>query len=58
MGSSTYTTDQLIKCSYGTVLMGNIKKQIIPYNGNTYTSRQNSVYISTGCYKFLDLAQP
>lgn len=57
IGSSTYTTDQLIKSSYGTILIGNIKKQIIPYNGNTYTSRQNSIYISTGSYKFFNLTQ-
>ena len=58
IGSSTYTTDQLIQCSLGSILLGNIKKQIIPYGGNTYTSRQNSIYISTGSYRFFDLTQP
>lgn len=57
VGSSTYTTEQLIKCSHGSILLGNIKKQIVPYGGNTYTSRQNSIYISTGSYKFFDLTQ-
>ena len=58
IGSSTYTTDQLIQCSLGSILLGNIKKQIVPYGGNTYTSRQNSIYISTGSYKFFNLTQP
>ena len=39
IGSSTYTTEQLTKCSHGSILLGNIKKQIVPYGGNTYTSR-------------------
>ena len=30
--------------------MANLKKNIIPYGGNTYTARQNSVYITTGVY--------
>lgn len=29
----------------------NIKRQIIPYNGNTYISRQNSIYITCGTAK-------
>ena len=36
--------------STNTVLMANLKKNIIPYGGNTYTARQNSVYITTGVY--------
>lgn len=36
--------------STNTILMANLKKNIIPYGGNTYTARQNSVYISTGIY--------
>ena len=36
--------------STNSVLMVNLKKNIIPYGGNTYTARQNSVYISTGIY--------
>lgn len=29
----------------------NVKRSVIPYGGITYTSRQNSVYISTGAHK-------
>lgn len=29
----------------------NIKRNIIPYNGNTYISRQNSIYISCGAHQ-------
>lgn len=34
-----------------TVLLANLKQDIIPYGGNTYAVRQNSTYISTGCYQ-------
>lgn len=31
----------------------NIKRDIIPYNGNTYVARTNSTYISTGYFKIV-----
>lgn len=34
-----------------TSYIANIKRQIIPYNGNTYISRQNSIYITCGIAK-------
>lgn len=34
-----------------TSYIANIKRQIIPYNGNTYISRQNSTYITCGIAK-------
>lgn len=37
-----------------TVLLANLKQDVIPYGGNTYAVRQNSIYISTGCYQKLD----
>jgi hypothetical protein len=33
-----------------TAIIANIKQQVIPYGGNTYISRQNSVYNSCGCF--------
>lgn len=35
---------------YCTAYIANIKHVTIPYNGNTYVSRQNSVYNSCGCF--------
>ena len=33
-----------------TAIIANIKQNIIPYGGNTYVSRQNSIYNSCGCF--------
>lgn len=33
-----------------TAIIANVKQQVIPYGGNTYISRQNSVYNSCGCF--------
>lgn len=33
-----------------TILIANLKQSVTPYGGNSYTTRQNSVYISTGSY--------
>lgn len=33
------------------VLIANIKRNIIPYGGDTFVARQNSIYISTACYR-------
>ena len=33
-----------------TAIIANVKRQVIPYGGNTYISRQNSVYNSCGCF--------
>lgn len=35
---------------YCTALIANIKQSTIPYGGNTYISRQNSIYNSCGCF--------
>lgn len=37
-----------------TAIITNIKQNTIPYGGNTYISRQNSVYQSCGCYMACD----
>lgn len=37
-----------------TAYIANIKRTIIPYNGNTYVSRQNSVYVSCGASNSVD----
>lgn len=39
---------------FSQALVCNIKQSIIPYGGNTYISRQNSVYQSCGCYTACD----
>lgn len=37
----------------------NIKRDIIPYNGNTYVARTNSTYVSTGYFKIVgDTSNP
>lgn len=36
--------------SFCTALIANIKQSGIPYGGNTYISRQNSIYQSCGCF--------
>lgn len=36
------------------VLLCNIKRSVTPYGGNTYSARQNSIYISTGSYSLRD----
>ena len=36
------------------VTLCNLKKSTVPYGGQTYASRQNSVYISTGCYRNIE----
>ena len=33
-----------------TAIIANVKQQTIPYGGDTYISRQNSVYVSCGCF--------
>ena len=33
-----------------TALIANVKQQTIPYGGNTYIGRQNSIYQSCGCF--------
>jgi len=43
----TDDVDQIFN-DLNTAQICNIKKNIIPYNGNTYANRQNSVYISCG----------
>ena len=35
---------------YCTAIIANIKQNTIPYGGNTYISRQNSIYVSCGCF--------
>lgn len=35
---------------FSTAIIANIKQNAIPYGGNTYISRQNSVYNSCGCF--------
>lgn len=32
----------------------NLKQSVTPYGGITYSARQNSTYITTGCYQLLD----
>ena len=32
-----------------TAIIANIKQNVVPYGGNTYVSRQNSIYNSCGC---------
>lgn len=39
-----------------TVLYVNIKRKQNQYGGNNYSNRQNSIYISTGCYVKRDLS--
>lgn len=39
---------------FSSALICNIKKNVIPYNGNTYVARQNSIYNSCGCYVACD----
>ena len=41
--------------SYATVLLCNIKNNVIPYGGNTYIARSNSNYISTGIVQLADV---
>lgn len=38
--------------SYCTAIIANVKQNIIPYGGNTYISRQSSVYNSCGCSSY------
>lgn len=38
------------------ILVANIKKDTVQYGGNTYSSRSNSVYISTNSYVLCDAA--
>ena len=39
---------------FNTTAICNIKKKIIPYNGNAYVNRQTSVYQSCGCFQSRD----
>lgn len=43
-----YKTPTTIK-DYCTGIVSNVKQSVIPYGGNTYISRQNSIYTSCGC---------
>lgn len=36
--------------SANAILIANLKQSVTPYGGNSYSTRQNSVYISTGSY--------
>lgn len=38
------------------VKLCNLKQQVNPYGGNTYASRQNSIYISNGNYQTVQIA--
>lgn len=51
-GISSVKYDLEIGKAYATnsIIMANLKRNVIPYGGDTYTSRQNSIYIATGVY--------
>ena len=41
-----------------TAIIANVKQSVIPYGGNTYISRQNSVYNSCGCFSSVQDNKP
>lgn len=47
-----------VKNEFNTTAICNIKRNIIPYGGNTYGNRLNSIYQSCGCMKTENLDQP
>lgn len=44
-----YITPSSVK-DYCTAIIANVKQINVPYGGNTYISRQNSIYNSCGCF--------
>ena len=52
LGSNGSATD--IFNFLNTTFITNIKRSVIPYGGNTYVSRQNSIYISCGTHSEKD----
>lgn len=49
--SNTALATYHLQLSSNAVYLSNIKQKVTQYGGNTYSSIQNSVYISIGCYK-------
>ena len=39
---------------FNTTAICNVKKNIVPYNGNAYVNRQTNVYQSCGCFQSRD----
>ena len=57
---SKVTTDTMPETNeFNTTAICNIKRNILPYNGNGYVNRQTSIYQSCGCFQSADKeAQP
>ena len=53
---SPYKNPTSVK-DFCTAIIANVKSNTIPYGGNTYISRQNSIYNSCGCFT-RDMSEP
>lgn len=52
---TTATTDFMPSYNeFNTTAICNVKKNIVPYNGNAYVNRQTNVYQSCGCFQSRD----
>lgn len=49
-------TEKNIDYSLNAILCANIKKHTNPYGGNTFSSRQNSIYIAIGSYSNISIS--